>query len=197
MWLTRWCCSAAGIGERGTCSRRPLRDRGHRRARCASRSRGRTRSSSARPCTTSRRRGRPDRRTCCRACRSCLAVAFEVGREPVEAAADRLGDRVRGVVGRHHHHRRHHLVERPRLPTGSPMRIVSTRRVRVRGDRDRRPGHRRSTAVSAVMILAVLAGGTASCTLSPIRTAPVPASTTMSALGGGSAGGRRAGGRRA
>ena len=68
------------------------------------------------------------------------------------------------------------------VPTGSPIRIVSTvasRALAVTGA----PGHSRSTAVSAVMILAVLATCIASWIWSPMRTRPVATSTTMSALG--------------
>ena len=46
-------------------------------------------------------------------------------------------------------------------------------------------GGSRSTATSAVMILAVLAGESASCMCRPVMTAPVLASTRMKASGGG------------
>src|SRR5262245_2990782 len=68
------------------------------------------------------------------------------------------------------------------LPTSSPMRMVSTVASRASAVTVA-PGHRRSTAVSAVMIFEVLAGCTALWTWSPISTLPVPASTTMSAAG--------------
>jgi hypothetical protein len=49
-------------------------------------------------------------------------------------------------------------------------------------------GASRSTAVSAVITFAVLAGGSASCSFSASSTAPVSAFTTMCALGGGESG---------
>ncbi len=72
------------------------------------------------------------------------------------------------------------------FPTGSPMRMVSTDASCALAVTFA-PGQSRSTAVSAVMIFAVLAGWTAVCTESPMRTLPVAASTTMSALGDDSA----------
>ena len=61
------------------------------------------------------------------------------------------------------------------LSTGRPIRIVSTLASRALAVTVA-PGHSRSAAVRAVMILAVLAGCTGVWMLSPISTRPVPAS---------------------
>ena len=71
-----------------------------------------------------------------------------------------------------------------REPAGIPI-LMASRPAASELTWIRASGGSRSTATSAVMILAVLAGDSASCTWRPVMIEPVLASTRMKASGGG------------